>query len=161
MSVNDETTSATAPAAGERDAERPVTLRCAFCLTLNRIDLARAASRPRCGSCEKPFLLDRPVKVGAEDFRRTVLEAGAPVLVDFYADWCGPCKMVAPVVDEIAAEATGRLLVAEVDSDGAPGLMEEYGIRGVPTVILFRDGAEADRSAGFEPGRLRKMARDA
>ncbi len=138
-----------------------VTIRCPFCLTLNRVELTRAEQRPRCGDCEKPILLDRPVKVGQEDFGRTVREAEVPVLVDFYADWCGPCKMVAPLVDEIASEKRGRLLVAKVDTDRAPELAQELGIRGVPTLILFRDGEEMERSVGFEPGKVRRMADEA
>lgn len=138
-----------------------VTVRCPFCLTLNRVDVVRAGEGPRCGECDRPFLLDRPIKVSQEDFQRTVLEAEVPVLVDFYADWCGPCKMVAPLVDEIAHEHQGKLLVAKVDTDRAQELAAELGIRGVPTVILFRDGDEVERSAGLEPERLREMARGA
>lgn len=137
---------------------RPVTLRCGFCLTLNRVDLARAAARPVCGECRKPFLLDRPLKVQAEDFQRTVLEAGAPVLVDFYADWCAPCRMLTPYLDQIAAEAQGRVLVAKVDTDAAPEVSARYGIRSIPTLILFEDGEERARSIGIEPERLREMA---
>jgi len=87
----------------------PVTLRCNFCGTLNKVDLTRASDRPRCGDCDKPMLLDRPIKVQQDDFDRTVLESSAPVLVDFYADWCGPCKMVAPLMDELAHEQIGKI----------------------------------------------------
>jgi len=137
---------------------RRVTIRCSFCLTLNRLDLSRVDQRPRCADCERPILLDRPVKVSEEDFDRTVRGAEVPVLVDFYADWCGPCKMVAPLVDEIAKEKRGRLLVAKVDSDQAPALREELGIRGVPTLMLFQDGEEVARSVGYEPDKVRGMA---
>jgi len=138
----------------------PVTLRCGFCLTLNRIDLVRAESRPRCGECAKPMLLDRPVKVQEEDFERTVLQAGSPVLVDFYADWCAPCKMVAPLMDEMAHEHTGRLLVVKVDTDQAPGIAQRFQIRSIPTVILFVDGLEVERSLGFEPERVRRLVEE-
>ncbi|MEJ2205531.1 MAG: thioredoxin [Gemmatimonadota bacterium] len=137
-----------------------VTLRCGFCLTLNRVDLARAEDRPACGECGRPMLLDRPVKVSEEDFDRTVLESSAPVLVDFYADWCGPCKMVAPVVDEVAAAHVGRILVAKVDTDRAPELSRRLGIRGIPTLIAFRDGAEFGRSVGFDPDQIRTLSRE-
>lgn len=138
-----------------------VTLRCGFCLQLNRVELSRAAQRPKCGGCGRPMLLDRPVKVAQEDFDRTVLSADVPVLVDFYADWCGPCKMVAPLVDDIAAEHMGRMLVAKVDTDRAPDVALEYGIRSIPTIIVFRDGEEVGRSLGFEPERVRDLARQA
>lgn len=138
--------------------EPEVTLRCPFCLTLNRVDLARASDRPKCGSCEKPMLLDRPVKVEEADFDVTVMGAGAPVLVDFHADWCGPCKMMAPLLDDIARERSGALLVAKVDTDRAPGLSRRFEIRGIPTLILFRGGQEVGRSVGFDPGEVRGLA---
>lgn len=143
------------------DAEKGITLRCGFCGTLNRVDLARAADRPVCGDCGKPMLLDRPVKVAQEDFERTVLQADVPVLVDFYADWCAPCKMVAPLVDEIAHQHIGKMLVAKVDTDRAQEVAEKYGIRSIPTLIVFRDGEEVERSVGFEPERVRELVEQA
>jgi len=139
------------------EAQSPVTIRCGFCLKLNKVDLARAAARPTCGDCGKPMLLDRPVKVAQEDFDRTVLGAEAPVLVDFYADWCAPCRMVAPFVDELASAHVGKLLVAKVDTDRAPQIAMRYGIRSIPTLVVFRGGAEVDRSIGFEPERLKAL----
>lgn len=135
-----------------------ITLRCGFCLTLNDVDLTRAASRPTCEACGRPILLDRPVKVAEEDFERTVRGAAAPVLVDFYADWCGPCKMVAPLMDEVAHAGIGRLLVVKVDSDRAPELSRELEIRGVPTVIAFDGGQEVGRAVGFDAARIRELA---
>lgn len=135
-----------------------VRLRCPFCLKMNAIELERAASGPRCGECARPFHLDRPVRVDESDFDATVMGAGAPVLVDFYADWCAPCKIVAPFLDELAREHEGRILVAKVDTDRNPGLAARFGIRGIPTIILFRAGEEVTRSVGYEPDRLRAMA---
>lgn len=129
-------------------AQRLVTLRCTFCTTRNRIDMDRAVDRPRCGECGRPFLLDRPVKVGGDDFRALVNDAGVPVLADFYADWCGPCKVMAPVLDELASDRMGRLLVAKVDTDRAPQLSSQLGIRGIPTLILYREGREVSRQTG-------------
>jgi thioredoxin 2 len=138
-----------------------VTLRCTFCGTLNKVDLSRAEDRPKCGDCSKPMLLDRPIKVSQEDFGRTVLQAGAPVLVDFYADWCAPCKMVAPLMDEIALQKIGRMLVVKVDTDHAPEVAMKYEIRSIPTLILFQKGTEVERSIGFEPERVRALIDDA
>ena len=107
------------------------------------------------------MLLDRPVKVTDEDFDRTVLQSTVPVLVDFYADWCGPCKMVAPLVDELAGEYQGKMLVVKVDTDRAPEVSARYGIRSIPTLVLFEGGDEKERSLGFEPERLRSMAAQA
>lgn len=138
-------------------APRVVQVRCAFCLTPNRVDLARAAQRPRCGKCQKPMLLDRPIKVDDEDFGDTVLGSEAPVLVDFHADWCQPCKILAPMVDEIAARNVGRLLVAKVDTDRAVRTAEAYGIRSVPTLMLFMNGEEAGRTIGIMPDEIRAL----
>ena len=132
-----------------------VTLRCTFCGELNGVELAQAEDRPPCTACGKPTLLDRPVKVAQDDFDRTVLEAPVPVLVDFYADWCAPCKMVAPLMDEVAYQHIGRVLVVKVDTDAAPDIAMRYEIRSIPTIILFQDGEERERSLGFEPERVR------
>ena len=143
------------------EAQSPITLRCAFCDAKNRVDFARAADRPTCGECGKPMLLDRPLKVKQDDFDDTVLKASVPVLVDFYADWCGPCKMVAPLVDELAHEHLGKILVVKVDTDLAPEVAAKYDIRSIPTLIIFRDGVEVGRSMGFEPERVRTFVEKA
>ena len=145
----------------EVEHQSRVTLRCPFCLTLNDVDLSKSGDRPKCGDCAKPLLLDRPVKVSGENFDRTVLGSGAPVLVDFYADWCAPCKYVAPLMDELAQTHEGKLLVVKVDTDQAPDLSQKWGIRSIPTLILFKEGEEVARSVGFEPEKVRSMADEA
>ena len=142
------------------EAQSPITLRCAFCSTQNRVDFARAADRPKCGECSKPMRLDGPMKVAQDDFDATVLKASVPVLVDFYADWCGPCKMVAPLVDELAHQHMGKVLVTKVDTDRAPEVAAKYDIRSIPTLIIFRDGVEVERSMGFEPERVRAFVEE-
>jgi thioredoxin 2 len=127
---------------------RSATLRCSFCLKLNRVDVGRASDRPKCGECGRPFLLDRPVKIAGDDLERVVADSDVPVLVDFYADWCGPCKIMAPVLDSFAADHSGEFLVGKVDTEAAPAVSARYGIRGIPTLILFRDGTEVDRQTG-------------
>jgi thioredoxin 2 len=128
-----------------------ITVRCQFCETWNRVVAERAADRPKCGQCGKPMLVDRPISLNDETFARTVAESEIPVLVDFYADWCGPCKVMAPSVDQLASENQGKLLVAKLDTDRSPRTAQSFDIRGIPTVIVFRDGKEAQRSAGAMP----------
>jgi thioredoxin 2 len=128
-----------------------LTLRCQFCETWNRIEASRAADRPKCGKCGTPMLLDRPVKLDDETFDRTIAESEVPVLVDFHADWCGPCKVMAPYVDEVAAQYIGRALVAKVDTDRAQRAVAPFGIRGIPTSIVFKDGKEFARKVGAVP----------
>ncbi len=127
---------------------RHMTVRCQFCETWNRIDAARAPDRPKCGKCGKPILLDRPIALSDETFARTIAESDVPVLVDFYADWCGPCKTMAPFIDEIARERQGNLLVGKLDTDRSQQTAGAFNIRGIPTTIVFRGGKEASRYTG-------------
>ena len=136
---------------GTAAATKHLTLRCQFCETWNRIDAARAADRPKCGKCGKPMLLDRPFPLNDETFARTIQEAEVPVLVDFYADWCGPCKVMAPAIDEIAATYQGRALVAKLDTDRAQRTASSFNIRGIPTTIVFKGGKEVARQTGAMP----------
>ena len=128
-----------------------LTLRCQFCETWNRIDASRAADRPKCGKCARPMLLDRPFPLNDETFARTIENAEVPVLVDFYADWCGPCKVMAPSVDELAASYQGRALVAKLDTDRAQRTASGFDIRGIPTTIVFKGGREVARQTGAVP----------
>lgn len=130
-----------------------ITLRCQFCDAWNRVDATRAGDRPKCGKCAKPMLLDRPFPLNDETFARTVAETDVPVLVDFYADWCGPCKMMAPFVDELAREKQGTALVAKLDTDRAPSIQANFGVRGIPTTIVFKAGREVARQTGAVPKR--------
>lgn len=121
---------------------------CPHCHRLNRVDLSRASDRPKCGSCQRPLPLDRPIEVTDRHFDQVVGGSEVPVLVDFYADWCGPCKTMAPVLDEVADDVAGRVLVAKLDTDRNRRITERFAIRGVPTLIVFRDGEEVARETG-------------
>ena len=135
-----------------------VILACQFCETLNRIDVSRQSEKPVCSECKRPFLLDRPVKVSEEHFDKTVLESEVPVLVDFYADWCAPCRVMAPVIDEIARENSGRLLVAKVDTDQAPRLSKRYAIRSIPFFARFENGEMVRTVIGTVKDELKELA---
>lgn len=132
-------------------ASARATLACRACGRLNRVDLARAADRPRCGVCRTPIALDHPLPLTDGVFDRVLADAPVPVVVDFYADWCGPCKMMAPVLDRVAGERAGDVLFAKVDTDRNPGVSRRFGIASIPTLIAFRGGREVARRMGALP----------
>jgi thioredoxin 2 len=136
------------------ETEKPVALAvvaCPFCSTLNRVKLDRLAGLPKCAECQKPLLLDRPVHATDEYLSKMINGTTVPVVVDFYADWCAPCKMMAPVLDELAHERAGELLVVKVNSDQNPVSPQGFGVRGIPTLIVLKDGQEVARQVGYAP----------
>jgi len=128
---------------------RPAIVHCPFCAAANRVDLTRLASGPKCAKCGKPLRLDRPQKVTDKDFDRTITGSSVPVVVDFYADWCGPCKAMAPTLDEFAAKLAGEALVVKLDTEANPAAAARCGIRGIPTLIAFEGGKEKRRHVGM------------
>lgn len=133
--------------------EQFVTVPCQFCGTRNKVNMARVAHRPKCrnAECQKPLLLDRPLALRDDTFADVIARADVPVLVDFYADWCGPCKAMAPVLDALAAEYSGRALVVKVNTDGAPLTSQRFNIRSIPTLIAFRGGTAVAEQMGAVP----------
>ena len=123
---------------------------CPACSAKNRIPAARLLDAPKCGKCKAglpPPSTPIPLDTGY-DFNLLINESPLPVLVDFWAVWCGPCKSMAPELDKLAAKKAGQLVVGKVDTDKVPALASQFNIQSIPTLILFRGGEEVSRVTG-------------
>ena len=101
------------------------------------------------------------IEVNDANFEEVVLQSDIPVLVDFWAEWCGPCRMVSPIVEELAKEYEGKALVAKMDVDSNPGIPVKYGIRNIPTILFFKSGEQADKQVGAVPKTILSQKLDA
>lgn len=126
---------------------------CSSCSARNRVPATRLGDKAKCARCKVALLpLSSPVALATpEDFDELVRDSPLPVLVDFWAAWCGPCRMVAPEMEKLARDRSQRVLVAKVDTEALPSVAQRFNIRSIPTMILFRGGAEARRLSGAMP----------
>ena len=124
---------------------------CASCSTLNRVPAERLADGPVCGKCKAPLADGKPVAVSEATFDAAIMRTELPVVVDFWADWCGPCHAMAPGFERAAGEMKTRARFAKVDTEAAPAVAARYAIRSIPTLVLFKNGKEASRQVGAGP----------
>jgi thioredoxin 2 len=133
--------------------EKGLLVTCQNCGTTNRLAHERLAATVRCGQCKQALSLP-PAPLEAEnsaDFQLLISKASIPIVVDYWAPWCGPCRMVAPQLEKVAARANGRFLIVKVNTDALPDLGERYAIRSIPTLAVFVLGREIARTAGARP----------
>ena len=128
-------------------------IQCTSCSKLNRVPAARAGDNAKCAACKASLLpLLHPIAVGSSgDFDELIHDSPIPVLVDFWAAWCGPCRMVAPELEKLASTRGGGLIVAKVDTEALPEVAARFRIQGIPTMVLFRGGKESTRLSGAMP----------
>ena len=130
---------------------RTLNVACPHCHTANRVPAHRLGDAPKCGTCSQPLFGAHPVELSEADFERHVACSDLPVVVDFWAPWCGPCRAMAPQFEQAAAQLRGQALLVKVNSDDNPAAAARFGIRSIPTLVRLERGREVARQSGALP----------
>ncbi len=125
---------------------------CPDCGAVNRVPDERLSEQPVCGKCKLALLPGKPIELNSTSFAKFISRSGLPVVVDFWAPWCGPCKMFAPTFNRVAAELNTRVRFAKVNTEAEQGLAAQNGIRSIPTLAIFTHGKETARLSGALDG---------
>lgn len=129
----------------------PVHVVCPQCAATNRVPAARLSEHPNCGSCKAPLFNAHSITLSAQSFDRHLQAGDLPLVVDFWAPWCGPCRSMAPAYEEAAARLEPQYRLAKLNTDDESGIAARYDIRSIPTLIVFKGGREVARQAGAMP----------
>ncbi len=133
--------------------DKGILIACTHCAQTNRVAFDKLGHTVRCGKCKEPVRADAaPMEVSSTaDFDQLIARSAVPVVVDYWAPWCGPCRMVAPELEKVAQRADGRYLVLKVNTDALSDLGQRYTIRSIPTMAVFAGGREVNRTTGARP----------